>query len=459
MSENNKNFDVVVVGAGTAGSAAAFNLASQGFHVALIESRPLEKAGPDWFNAVPPWMFDEAGIDRPKGPEKHHGSKPVVSLARADGVKARLKKSPLWHLNISMLTARLHQLCRKSGVEIFDNTTAGKLFFVSGRPSSLSLTPTGGVGREFTVSARLFVDAAGMTGVLRHQSGVLGPYCPPVPRKHICLATQQVCRINDKGLAQEYFHRSGCNTNDSINWMGVNGGFSTIAIGANDDLSTVDLLAGAISGIGSGAELLAGLKQKENWIGEPVVGGGAPIPIRRPYDILTAEGLALVGDSACQVFPAHGSGTGIGMIAAKILADSVAGTKDPGDPEALWNYQSKFMREYGSTFAAFDVFRRAIQPLDREQISSVFDSGMVSENLFHAALNQKLPSLKFKNLVAPIRALRSAPEICRKIYPQFAKMPLVYSFYRRYPREPDIKKLRRWSKGVAMFFGEVSDIY
>ena len=72
--------------------------------------------------------------------------------------------------------------------------------------------------------------------------------------------------------------------------------------------------------------MLDGARADEPWLGESISGGSGVIPLRRPYARFTAPGLALVGDAACQVFPAHGSGIGMGLIAGRMLADAVAGT-------------------------------------------------------------------------------------------------------------------------------------
>ena len=61
--------DVAIVGAGTAGAAAALLCARRGLRVLAIDRAPLERAGAHWINAVPTRLFDEAGIARPIAPE------------------------------------------------------------------------------------------------------------------------------------------------------------------------------------------------------------------------------------------------------------------------------------------------------------------------------------------------------------------------------------------------------
>ena len=65
-----KAIDAVVVGAGTAGANAAYQLARRGLTVALVERRAAEDGGAQWTNGVLDWQFERAGIEPPSGPER-----------------------------------------------------------------------------------------------------------------------------------------------------------------------------------------------------------------------------------------------------------------------------------------------------------------------------------------------------------------------------------------------------
>jgi hypothetical protein len=85
-------------------------------------------------------------------------------------------------------------------------------------------------------------------------------------------------------------------------------------------------LTGAIpaDGHAGGKALRDDLVRAQPWIGAMISGGSAAIPLRRPREELTDGTVALIGDAACQVFSAHGSGIGAGMIAGKLVVDTVA---------------------------------------------------------------------------------------------------------------------------------------
>ena len=63
---------------------------------------------------------------------------------------------------------------------------------------------------------------------------------------------------------------------------------------------------------------------------------------------------------------------------------------DPGDPDRLWRYQARFLREFGATLAAYDAVRRMSVALGREGIEELFASGVFSESLVSPAVADSL---------------------------------------------------------------------
>ena len=64
-------------------------------------------------------------------------------------------------------------------------------------------------------------------------------------------------------------------------------------------------------------------------------GGQRAIPLGRPHDTLASDRVALVGDAARQVFSAHGSGIGAGMVAARMLVDAIVRGAGPAEYAVL----------------------------------------------------------------------------------------------------------------------------
>lgn len=457
MAPEIRKRDVVVVGAGTAGSAAAVLLARSGRSVALIEARSHEEAGARWVNGVPPWMFDQAGIERPAGPEHRASGFPFTLLSHSGRARLILDPSPTWAVDVPKLTARLHDLARREGVELIDQAQVRGMEFDEGRPTAISVERE---ASSFTLRASLFVDASGLNAVLRRQIPELSRSCPSVPRHHLCTAAQEVSEISDPAGARRFLEENDFRPGEYLFWTGVDGGFSTMSITVSADLKEAELLTGSIADgeHATGPDLMRGLRQLHPWIGKKIFGGEGLIPLRRPYDRPAAPGIALIGNAACQVFPAHGSGTGIGLIAARVLADSVREFDDPGSLEATWGYQAAFQREYGSLLAAYDVFRRLSQSLSGGDIEHMLKAGLILKNNFIAALDEVMPGISPRDLLFTVRGAIRAPFLAARIVPRLLRMPVVAGLYRRYPQSPDLGRLRHWSHTAAALFREQPDI-
>ena len=64
--------------------------------------------------------------------------------------------------------------------------------------------------------------------------------------------------------------------------------------------------------------------------------------------MLSAAGVAVVGNAANQVFSTHGSGVVPAIQSARLLANALAVAKDPGDADVLWHYTAEFQRTLGA---------------------------------------------------------------------------------------------------------------
>lgn len=116
-------FDVVILGAGSAGAALAGMLAAAGRKVALVEARRFEVGGARWVNDVPPWMFDCAGVGRPEHPERSSDHMPVTLVGGAASARLAAGLRPVWGFDMRRLTERLRAEALRAGAEPFEEAT------------------------------------------------------------------------------------------------------------------------------------------------------------------------------------------------------------------------------------------------------------------------------------------------------------------------------------------------
>jgi hypothetical protein len=284
---------------------------------------------------------------------------------------------------------------------------------------------------------------------------VLRRWCPEVRGDELCTASDHVLRVVDRDGAARFLERHGAVPGDGVTVVGLAGGFSTRAITLSEDLSEASVLTGCLANgrFSTGPRMMAAARADESWLGPTIEGGSGVIPLRRPYARITAPGVALVGDAACQVFPAHGSGIGFGLIAGSMLAESVAAAEDPGDPAELWAYQARFQHEHGGLLAAHDAFRRMSTRIGTAGVRSMIRAGLLTEHMTVGGLDQRWPAPRPADLPAMALRLATVPGVAARMLPMLARGQLLFGMGRRHPEIPDEHRLARWDRRVDELLG------
>lgn len=451
--------DAVVVGAGTAGANVAYQLARRGRSVVVLERRPRRRGGAQWQNGVLDRHFVRAGVDPPAPPERTTEVGAVAHVVGPDGTRGIVvTSSPIVRADMARLGDRLRSLALDAGATIVDEVGSLSLHHRGDRLVAVDadVTPAGGPRRTVRVEAALFVDASGRGGTLRRRSPVLARWCPPVRGPELCAAGDLDLAVADSDGARRFLDRHGAAPGDHVNVVGLHGGWSTRSIRVSPDLREVSLLVGCVADgrHASVPEMIAAARADEPWLGAEHSRGVGVIPLRRPYARLSAPGLALVGDAAAQVFPAHGSGIGLGLVAGTMLAEVAAAAADPGDPAVLWRYQDAFHREEGGTLIAYDGFRRLSTALGSDGVAEMVRAGLLTEAMTTAGLDQRPASPPpLAELPAMVARLAAAPAVAVKMLPRLAAAQLAGALTSTYPSTPDEAALARWDRRVARLLG------
>ncbi|MBT8492801.1 MAG: FAD-dependent monooxygenase [Deltaproteobacteria bacterium] len=423
--------DVAVVGAGSAGAAAAALCARQGLRVVCVDRRSLVDAGAHWVNGVPARDFDEAGFERPRGDELLGSGSKFHLIAGRGPRRITLEGHGVLEVDMRKLVDRLQREAREAGVELVGDVEVGGY-----RDGNL-------VTNRGSLNADIVVDASGLAG-----PRLLGT--PSVRPQDLCTAAQQVREVSDWNAACEFFARHQCERGDVACFTAIAGGYSILNVRLHGD--TVSILTGSIPGPDrpSGQRILDDFVREQAWIGAKVFGGSRAIPIRRPFDRIAGDRVAAIGDAAAQVFPAHGSGIGAGLIAAGYLAKAVAAGKRPH------TYAFRWQRDKGGLFASFDLFRRFSSTLTADQLAWMMDSGVMDPELARAGLAQEFPRPTPRNLAGKLPALSGHPRLASRMATMVAKMIATRALYARYPSRPET--LPAWSRRIARVFGDPPDL-
>jgi len=423
--------DVAVIGAGTAGAAAAAHCAREGLRVLCLDRGPLDRAGARWVNGVPAWSFAAAGFDPPEGDELLGDGGPFHLIAGWGPRRLVIEHHGVLEVDMRALVERLQRRAREAGAILAGNCAT------RGVDNNVLSTDRG------AVHADVVVDASGLAGLRLLDS-------PRVQPTHLCAAAQEVRTLADPAGARAFFERIEVPLGQVACFAGVAGGYSIVNVRCHGD--RVSILTGSIPGDGhpSGKALLDRFVSDQPWIGEPLFGGARAIPIRRPMDVIAAGRVAAIGDAAAQVFPAHGSGIGVGMIAARVLAESIARGAGPEE------YAVRWQRRWGGLMASYDLFRRFSQRLQPGELEAMMDSGLMDPDLARAGMAQELPRPTPAMIAGKTPALARRPRLAARLGAVALKMAAARALYSRYPTRPG--RLPVWSRRIASVFGEPPDL-
>jgi hypothetical protein len=272
----------------------------------------------------------------------------------------------------------------------------------------------------------------------------------------ICVAAQQVREITDQEAATAFLEAQRVDAGDVLCWAGLAGGYSILNASVFPERGIVSFLTGAMIGRGKGSavRLLEEGVRRTGFAGKRISGGAGLIPVRRAFDRLVGEGYALLGDAASQVFPAHGSGVAAGMLAADMLAKTIAGALGTAGPTTvgLWPYAADYQRTRGAVCASNEWVRRLTEGLDAPLIDAMVKNGALNARAIRRSMACRSPRLSTGQLVGAGRALLGAPRLTGRILATAARAALTQLHYQRYPKTWDAGRFAAWRRRTAQLF-------
>jgi len=443
-----RKFDVVVVGAGTAGCMTAKTAAEAGLDVCLVERKQQADVGKKICgDAIGRHHFEELGLEKPKGEEMERkilGIK-IYSPDAESTFEVRGEGLHGYLLNRQLFGQRLLKLALDAGATFLDRTQALEPVIEGGFVKGL-LVRNLKTEEKTRLSCSVAVDASGFSAVLRRSLPREMKEGIEVHREDV-----EVCFREIRQLRREMDDTDFCEI--YLDLKVAPGGYAWIFPKAGTKVNVG--LGVAMKGKfpNPREQLYRHVLSKPLFEGSTVIDKGTwYVPTRRPLDTMVGNGFILVGDAACQVNPIHGGGMGPSMGGGMLAGETIAAALEKGDVslEGLWPYNHRYMQWYGVKQAGLDVFRFLLQTCTNEDLDYGMKYELITEqDLLRASMGGET---RFNITDITRRVFRGLRRLSflRRLKATADLMKRVRAWYRNYPTSP--REFSRWKKGADDLF-------
>jgi digeranylgeranylglycerophospholipid reductase len=348
-------YDMIVVGAGTAGCLAAKTAAEAGLNVCLIERKRQEEVGEKVCgDALGEHHLKTLGLEKPHGGEldkRIEGIK-IYSPDLSTVFTVEHEDFVGYLLNRRMFGQWLLRKAVEGGATLVDSTQCFKPLvekrFVNGVSVKNMKT-----GEKKDLRGSVVVDASGFVGVVRknlpEEIGI---------ENEVANEDVEACYREIRQLKQETHDTSYCEI--YLNQKVTPGGYSWIFPkgGARVNAGLGICMRGNFPN--PKTQFCSHILTKPLFDGSLLLTSGAWYdPTRRPLDNMVGNGTIITGDAACLVNPIHGGGIGPSMISGYQAGKVAVEALEKGDVSraSLWPYNKRYNDLYGAKQARLDIFR------------------------------------------------------------------------------------------------------
>jgi len=430
-------YDVVVVGAGTAGCYAAATVAHAGYDVVIVERKTAEEAGhiacgdalkgaANFPDAIPKSQIEPAFTNT----EVDHGQFeiPAEDVVLDIPVPGELAVIDRWEYGRLLIEG-----AEDAGVEFhYDTVVQDVTQADDGRVTGVTGMHE---GDRVSYESEILVDGAGSLSILQDKVDLsTSSFDTNVRYSQFASAYREVLEVDEPVEWSDalvfkptkraagylwYFPRTPTEIN--------------VGLGFQMNEEPMKLVG----------DLRDDLRQRPEFQNATVKDKlGAALPTRRTYDSAVAPGYIAAGDAAAHVNPTTGGGIAGAAYAGQYAAEQAieAIEHDDHSEERLWRYNERVMDHFGGRYAALDVYNIFSTAYDLDDLMSLLAAlpGQQLSEALYSGSSRVSPGLAAKTLWKS----RGHWDTMIDFYKTKRLADRLLDHYERYPDSPE--RFRGW---------------
>ena len=372
-----EKFDVLVVGAGTAGCLTAKTAAEAGLKVCLIESKKREEIGVKVCgDALGEHHLNTLGLGKPQGGELEKRIEGVQIYSPDQNTVFTIADKDFvgYILNRRLFGQWLLKMATDKGALLMESTQFLEPVLEKGFVAGA--TVKNAEGKTEQLRSKVVVDASGFMGVVRHKLPVDMNIEREIDNEDVEACYREIRQLKQENENTKYceIYLDGKVTPGGYTWIFPKGGAKV-----NVGLGVV--MRGDFPN--PKKQFYAHVLARPQFESSLLLNAGAWWdPTRRPLDNMVGNGIIIVGDAASLVNPIHGGGIGPSMLSGAYAGKTIAEALEKGEAtqEALWPYNKMYMASYGKKQASLDIFRMLLLSSSDEDLNYGMNCKVVTED-------------------------------------------------------------------------------
>jgi geranylgeranyl reductase family protein len=443
-----EKFDLLVVGAGTAGCLAAETAAEAGLKVCLIERKKREEVGEKICgDALGEHHLKTLGLQKPQGGELEKRIEGIRIYSPDMDTTFTVEHEDFvgYLLNRRLFGQWLLRKAIDKGARLLDSTQCLEPLidrdFVSG-----ALAKNLKTGEEVEMRSKVTVDASGFVAVVRKklpkEMGI---------QNEVANEDVEACYREIRQLKQETENTGYCEI--YLNQKATPGGYAWIFPKGGARVNAGLGICMRNKFPNPKDQFYKHILTKPAFDGSLLLNGGAWYdPTRRPLDCIVGNGVLITGDAACLVNPIHGGGIGPSMLSGQFAGKTIIEALEKGDvsQKSLWPYSLRYNEAYGAKQARLDVFRMMLLSSRDEDLNYGMRYHLLTEeDVLKAGLGDEFHLNITETSRRVFRGLKRIGFL-NKLRLTVKYMNQVKDHYKEYPETP--KDFEKWRVQTGALF-------